>query len=238
MELLEGGDLATFMNHLHLNLFSEKALLRLLADCVIGIAYLHQNLGVAHFDIKPENILLDGTKKRAKIADFGMAVNPTRVNVSTPRGTFQYMPPELYSAIRADWRVDVWSLGLTFYELATGTHPFYFDLTGLTQEEIKVQMRGKILSTTIPPLTGRYFQPSPDLIQLIGKMLDTRQAQRPLIAEVINSNILLRVVLTGILIVSLGGAAPPPQLHYSFCFFMFLHLETVFFSSEIILCIT
>ena len=117
---------------------------------MVGLVYLHQRLCVAHFDIKPENILLDATKKRAKIADFGMAVNPANVDVSTPRCTFQYMPPELYSSIRADWRVDVWSLGLTFYELATGTHPFYFDLTGLTQDEIKVQMREKIQSTTIP----------------------------------------------------------------------------------------
>ena len=207
---MEGGDLASFIHHLHHNLFSEGALLKLLADCVRGVAYLHHQLSIAHFDIKPGNILLDVTKKRAKIADFGMAVNPQRVAVNTPRGTFQYMPPELYSAIRADWRVDVWSLGLTFYELASGAHPFYFDLTGLSEEAIKIQMRTKILSTTIPPLTSRYFQPSPDLVLLISQMLETRQKQRPLIAEVLNSNILIRVLLTGIL--CLTG---PPRSTYT-----------------------
>ena len=198
MELMEGGNLADLMYDIQHSLFSESALLVLLTDCARGLAHLHNNIHVAHFDIKPANILLDSARRRAKLADFGLALNPDETSVDYPRGTFRYMPPELYSSNRADYRVDVWSLGLSFYEFAAGKHPFHIEEANLSEEEKKIQLRAKILSNPVPELTSRFFQISNDLVQLLAHMLEKNKEERPLIQEILESKIIRVVTLTGI----------------------------------------
>lgn len=103
--------------------------LRIIPPLCEALQYAHEE-GIVHRDIKPENILVD-RKGRVKIADFGLArlagrdsenlnLTGTRQVVGTPR----YMAPEQMQGARAvDHRVDLYSLGVVFYEMLTGEVP-------------------------------------------------------------------------------------------------------------------
>ena len=108
------------------------------------------------------------------------------------------MPPELYSQIRADYRVDIWSLGITFYEVASGKHPFHIDEEDLPDDQTKMKTRALVLSTDIPPLSSRFFQVSHDFSQLIGHMMEKTKQARPLVQEVLDSKLIQNVLVKGI----------------------------------------
>ncbi|HTM58421.1 MAG TPA: protein kinase [Candidatus Udaeobacter sp.] len=90
-----------------------------------ALAHAHAR-GVIHRDIKPENILIcdDG---RVKVADFGTArmIEDSRVTRSGVMvGTLAYLPPEAVAGAPADARSDLYSLGVTLYEMCAGEPPF------------------------------------------------------------------------------------------------------------------
>lgn len=110
---------------------------RFLLDFTSGFAYLYDN-GIAHFDIKPQNILF-GLNHRYKICDFGMSERllPGQ-SAAGAGGTFEYAHPDVFEILAweeihpgkemVQWRitsiVDLWSIGVTFYEAITGQLPF------------------------------------------------------------------------------------------------------------------
>ncbi len=108
-EALEGGPLDTALA------------LRYLAQVLAALAFAHQN-GVIHRDIKPANILI-AAGGVVKLTDFGIAradgaerLTGTGIAV----GTLAYMAPEQVRSGTADARSDIYSLGLTLYEMVTG----------------------------------------------------------------------------------------------------------------------
>ncbi len=102
-------------------------------DICSGLAYLHQE-GIVHQDIKPENILYDTPHRRYLLSDFGIS-SKTRSQMSksvkmaeeTISMTSAYAPPEKFSTNPADRTPDIkgdmFSLGVTLYELAIGVLP-------------------------------------------------------------------------------------------------------------------
>ena len=90
-----------------------------------AISYAHQH-GVIHRDIKPQNIFLasDGT---IKLADFGIATCQNANHLTRSEiviGSVHYMAPEISQGHPASERSDIYSMGITFFELITGKVPF------------------------------------------------------------------------------------------------------------------
>ncbi|MBE9562757.1 MAG: AAA family ATPase, partial [Proteobacteria bacterium] len=86
---------------------------------------------IIHKDINPSNIIINPKTKELKIIDFGIASrlpreNPTLKNPEHLEGTLSYLSPEQTGRINRsiDYRTDLYSLGVTFYEILTGKLPF------------------------------------------------------------------------------------------------------------------
>jgi serine/threonine protein kinase/biopolymer transport protein ExbD len=131
--------------------------------------------GIVHRDIKPENILV--TKKgEVKVADFGLAQlheGPDEGNLTregTTMGTPLYMSPEQVSGRELDPRSDIYSLGVTFYQLLCGQTPF----TGKTAMAIAVQH----LNSPPPPLKEKNPALPTVLCRLVHRMMAKRRSLR------------------------------------------------------------
>ena len=106
-----------------------KEVLRVALQTARGLAAAHAQ-GLVHRDVKPANILLDGTVERAVLTDFGLAraaddASITRTGIVS--GTPQYMSPEQVRGESVDARSDLFSLGSTMYAMCTGRSPFRSD---------------------------------------------------------------------------------------------------------------
>ena len=109
---------------------------RLPAEEVVEIAYqalaaleVANQHGIVHRDIKPSNLMLTAPPERiVKVMDFGIAKDtlaeaPGRQS-HTQIGTLAYMAPEQFLGESIDTRTDLYALGVTLYELLTGSHPY------------------------------------------------------------------------------------------------------------------
>jgi serine/threonine protein kinase/tetratricopeptide (TPR) repeat protein len=104
-----------------------RSIARLGIQTADALDYAHQ-MGVVHRDIKPSNLLLDSTGK-LWITDFGLAMTQTDAGLTMTGdllGTLRYMSPEQAAGKRLplDHRTDVYSLGMTLYELLVGRAAF------------------------------------------------------------------------------------------------------------------
>ena len=146
---------------------------KLPADAVVGYARqicegLHYAHGrkVWHRDIKPANLMVD-PEGNVKITDFGTARvakdSLTRVTGQDSAGTLLYMSPEQTRGKGADWRSDLYSLGVTLYELLSGRPPFHTGNIG-----------HQILNETPEPLEGI----PPRVNEIILKTLAKDKEQR------------------------------------------------------------
>ncbi|OVE78409.1 hypothetical protein BVX98_00165 [bacterium F11] len=125
MELIEGEDLKRSCEKA--NLLPFERVVEYVAQVAEALAFAH-NQGVVHRDIKPGNIMLlaNGT---LRITDFGIARIQATSKTATGAvlGTPAYMSPEQVNGKKVDGRADIFSLGVTLFELLTGEKPFVAD---------------------------------------------------------------------------------------------------------------
>ncbi|HTK54045.1 MAG TPA: protein kinase [Gemmatimonadaceae bacterium] len=99
----------------------------ILRDVANALGYAHRQ-GIVHRDVKPENIFLDATRRRALLSDFGIARTiDTESGITllgAALGTPQYMSPEQIDGDSVDGRSDIYSLGVLGWELLTGRRPW------------------------------------------------------------------------------------------------------------------
>jgi serine/threonine protein kinase/uncharacterized protein YecT (DUF1311 family) len=99
----------------------------ILRDVANALGYAHRQ-GIVHRDVKPENIFLDATRRRALLSDFGIARTiDTESGITlfgAALGTPQYMSPEQIDGEIVDGRSDIYSLGVLGWELLTGRRPW------------------------------------------------------------------------------------------------------------------
>jgi serine/threonine-protein kinase len=179
MQYIEGETLAEKMDRQPLELNTALALA---AQAAEGLAEAHAH-GIVHRDLKPQNMMIT-PRGQLKILDFGLAKQmpssdsvdfeaPTATLLSEPGhvvGTMPYMSPEQLQGEPLDARSDIFSLGVTFYEMLAGKHPFKDKSAAVTLSRI-------ILGDPIP--TEQFHaQASPELQALLSKMLSKEKAAR------------------------------------------------------------
>lgn len=103
-----------------------KEILRIGMQTARGLAAAHAS-GLVHRDVKPSNILIDGTVERALLTDFGLARAVDDASITRSgmiAGTPQYMSPEQARGEGVEARSDLFSLGGVLYFMSTGRPPF------------------------------------------------------------------------------------------------------------------
>jgi serine/threonine protein kinase len=143
MELVEG---TTLGSRLRGGPFPASEAVDYISQILSALSYAHTR-GIVHRDIKPSNMMLtrDGT---VKLMDFGIAraAGETKLTVTgSTLGSLYYMSPEQVQGQQIDARSDLYSLGVSLYELVTARHPFEGD-TSFTV------MKAHIESTPVPPI--------------------------------------------------------------------------------------
>lgn len=179
MQYIKGETLAEKMMRQPLELNTVLALAEQAAE---GLAEAHTH-GVVHRDLKPQNMMIT-PRGQLKILDFGLAKQlpsgdsvdteaPTAALLSRPGhviGTMPYMSPEQVRGEPLDARSDIFSLGVTLYEMLAGRHPFNDKSAAVTMSRILVGD---------PMPTERFqAQASPQLQSLLSKMLCKDKAAR------------------------------------------------------------
>ena len=138
-------------------------------QCAEGLSAAH-NESIVHGDIKPENIMI-GPQGDVKLLDFGVArwaaagqeATYLTTDLLPLAGTVSYMPPELLLGRRTDHRVDIFSLGVVFYEMLTEQHPFLGPTMAATGDRILHEAPAPV-SLVTPPTRS-------DLQAVLNKML-------------------------------------------------------------------
>jgi len=126
MELIEGITLKNYI--IKKGCLDVKEAIGVAISVAQGIAAAHEQ-GIIHRDIKPQNIIIarDG---KVKVADFGIARAASSQTLSaTAVGSVHYISPEQARGGYSDVRSDVYSLGITMYEMVAGRVPFQGDNT-------------------------------------------------------------------------------------------------------------
>lgn len=163
MEYLEGKDLTRYVKGR--GKLPVKFTLELVARVAEALDYAHKQ-DVVHRDIKPANIMYNEKDNSIKVTDFGIAriTASSRTKTGVILGTPSYMSPEQLSGKKVDGRSDLFSLGVTMYELLTGKQPF----GGETMAALMYQ----ITNSKQPDVTGRCAGAPPCVGAIVDKLLE------------------------------------------------------------------
>lgn len=123
MDYLKGENLLTYCKPD--NLLPAEKVFEIVEQVGEALDYAHNN-NVVHRDIKPANIIYDQETGTVKVTDFGVAhlTDSSKTRTGTILGSPSYMSPEQLAGKRVDGRSDLFSLGITLYQLLTGELPF------------------------------------------------------------------------------------------------------------------
>lgn len=126
MELVEGITLKAYITRK--GKLSVKEATSIAIQVSLGLEAAH-NRGIVHRDVKPQNIIIS-TDGKVKLSDFGIA-KATNSNTITANvmGSVHYSSPEQVRGGASDARSDIYSLGITMYEMVTGRVPYDGDTT-------------------------------------------------------------------------------------------------------------
>jgi serine/threonine-protein kinase len=169
MEYVQGTSLTYFKDPKRL--LPPRKALELCARTADALDYAH-NQGVIHRDIKPANLMYCVQSDVLKISDFGVArlTDNNRTKTGIVLGTPMYMSPEQLSADTLTGHSDLFSLGVTLYELLTGEVPF-------KATNIALLMK-KITSEDPAPVSNRRPGVPPSVDTVLFKALAKRPQDR------------------------------------------------------------
>lgn len=166
MEFLKGQDLTHACGQD--GLLPVPTALSIAARVADALDYAHAH-NVVHRDIKPANIMFDGGTDAVKVTDFGIAriTDSSKTRTGLVLGTPSFMSPEQLAGKKVDGRSDLYSLGITLFQLLTGTLP----LRGASMTELM----HKIASVEAPDVR----QLRPELSAAVARVVALALQKRP-----------------------------------------------------------
>src|ERR1022692_431601 len=170
VELLVGSDLGHVMAEGRKFTWEDK--LSIMEQVCDGLQYAHEHK-LVHRDIKPANLFLENSG-RVRVLDFGMVrvAESELTKVGSSLGTLNYMSPEQIRGDRCTTASDVFSIGIVFYQLSTGRHPF----------SSKDRSLAKVVSAIVfetPPKISEICPDAPEGLEFIlNKAMEKDQANR------------------------------------------------------------
>jgi serine/threonine-protein kinase len=169
MEFLTGRDLAPHTKAAALLPLPKT--MSIIARVAEALDYAHRQ-NVVHRDIKPANIMYDPATDSVKVTDFGIAriTDSSKTKTGMVLGTPSFMSPEQLAGRKIDGQSDIFSLGVTMYQLACGSLPF--------QGETMTQLMYKIANE--PPVDILSINPGlPDCFaEIINRALAKTKEER------------------------------------------------------------
>lgn len=168
MEYLEGKTLRDILGE---RTFSTEEVMSIAPMIGEALQYAHSN-GIIHRDVKPDNIFVL-ENGNIKVADFGIAKMlkvSDRTHTDVIMGTPNYIAPELVKGMPYDHRVDIFSLGVTLYEMLAGRRPF--------DAENDYAIIFKVASEEPIPLDEYREDLPPNLVRAVGRALQKMPDQR------------------------------------------------------------
>lgn len=145
MEYFKGGSLAAYTRPN--NILPLDNLFDIAIKTAEALFYAHERK-VVHRDIKPDNILYNAANGQFKLTDFGIAriTDSQKTRTGIILGTPSYMSPEQLAGKTVDGRSDLFSLGVSLYQLLTGALPFEADSMASLMFQIASEPHRDILS--------------------------------------------------------------------------------------------
>ena len=157
MEFLKGKDLVAHTKQP--NLLPPDKVLSIVERVADALGYAH-SMGIVHRDIKPANIMYEAESDTPKVTDFGIAriTDSSKTKTGMVLGTPSYMSPEQLAGKKIDGRSDLFSLGVTLYQMLCGKLPF--------EGESMTQLMFAIANSPHPPI--RQYNPAlPEWMDLL-----------------------------------------------------------------------
>ncbi len=162
MDYLKGKDLTAYTTQKSRLPVSE--VFDIIQSVALALDYAHSE-HVVHRDIKPANIIYDRDKGSASLTDFGVAclTDASKTKTGTVLGSPYYMSPEQLAGKKVDGRADLFSLGVTLYQLITSELPFKGDsianlMYNIANEQHLDVRRYRQLPTCVANLVNKALQ--------------------------------------------------------------------------------
>ncbi|MDP2878754.1 MAG: serine/threonine-protein kinase [Sulfuricella sp.] len=169
MEFLKGKDLLPYTKPG--NLLPPQTVFSIISRVADALDYAHSQ-HVVHRDIKPANIMYEPESDSVKVTDFGIAriTDSSKTKTGMVLGTPSYMSPEQLAGRKIEGCSDLFSLGVTLYQMLTGQLPFQGDSMAQLMYKIANEPHPKLLSIdpSLPPCSSA----------IIDKILQKQPEQR------------------------------------------------------------
>ena len=188
MEYAENGDLNKLLET-NINkkvYFKENILINWLCQICSALKYIHYKK-IIHRDIKPANIFMNNLGQ-IKLGDFGISKNLKNLELASSFvGSAYYTAPEMIYEEKYSYEIDIWALGVTFYELMNLRKPFRAEYPAIYLE---------IKNKEVDEINNIYSKPFRNLIY---QMLKKNPKERPKADDILN-NLFIKEKIKGLII--------------------------------------